>query len=74
MTGHWVKRKADEHVCAKPKYEESGDGTVSSGDLWVCDICGSIWEVYSVWRGDQREPLEPGERPAILWNDSKWLT
>lgn len=65
MTGQWIKRKKDEHTCDKPKYDE--DSTVASGDLWVCDICGSVWLVYSVWCGDQREPLEPGERPSILW-------
>lgn len=64
MSGSWVQRKQDEHVCAKPKHEQANE-RVHVGDQWRCDECGTRWRVRDVWRGDQREPLLPGERPVL---------
>lgn len=65
MSGKWIKRKADEHVCDKPKYEGPGD-RVAPDDQWKCE-CGRVWVVSGVWRGDQRESLRPGQYPTIQW-------
>lgn len=44
MSGHWVRRQADEHTCDKP--EVTRDRTVRPGDIWQCDGCGQEWRVH----------------------------
>jgi len=52
MSGQWVKRKADEHVCEKPSLSEAG---TNSGDVWRCNVCHALWTVR--YTSDQRDPL-----------------
>lgn len=44
MTGHWIRRRADEHTCDKPEIRQ--DRTVHPGDIWQCDHCGQEWRVH----------------------------
>ena len=67
MTGEWIKVKAEKHRCELPQYGRGEPlGEVHAGDQWKCE-CGKVWKVGSVWSGDQREPLLPGEYPQIRW-------
>jgi hypothetical protein len=68
MPGEWLPKTAI-HKCEPPREEEI-TARVEEGDRWKC-ICGRVWVVTSVWRGDQREPLLPGERPQIRWIPEK---
>lgn len=53
----WVKRKADEHQCPKPKW----DAGVREGDIWECDQCKRQWIISKITFED---------RPAgAIWID-----
>lgn len=76
----WIKRKIDEHVCPKPKWNKD----IAVGDIWQCDECKLQWRVVEVSRGqyDQRDncwfgqkveytfhqPTAPGI-PVTSWRD-----
>lgn len=49
----WIKRKVDEHVCSKPRWNKD----VREGDVWECDLCHAQYRVKKVktW-DDQRDP------------------
>lgn len=64
----WVHRASDSagvHVCAKPQVEKSD--RIEEGDVWRCDTCLTQWQVGSIWRGDQREPLQ-GRYAQVAWD------
>jgi hypothetical protein len=67
MTGQWIKRMAMAHTCERPMRERPTE-RILVGDRWKCE-CGKVWEVGHIFRGDQREPLLPGEYPQIGWKE-----
>lgn len=56
----WIKRKVDEHVCRKPRY----DSEIRAGDVWQCDECKNEWEVVGLEHGTQWDPINP---PLVKW-------
>lgn len=65
MSGQWLRRKVDEHKCARPTRAEVGMGKVHRGDQWQCDTCHRVYTVIGLNEGDQRDPVYP---PIIQWN------
>jgi hypothetical protein len=51
----WVRKKAlppEAHGCQKPTVKPFNDSDVEwptgqDGDLWRCDECGTLWQVWS---------------------------
>jgi hypothetical protein len=70
MSGRWVSRKAEVHVCDKPKYGESLEMPISVGDEWQCDVDKKVWRVTHVSYGDQRDPIPQGYVSESWWEEA----